>query len=153
MQKKLVIIVLFSLTLFHSSSGQITETKENEQVRTPRKIGIPITRESFDSLVNASIHLLKAKDTPISLFDYMVMIRLFNTIEENELTDTKSKTFRDLFFPSAIGEAAKAIDAGIGKGMCYYSKKYDLYIGGSPHQNSQYLISEYLLSDILSLLY
>jgi hypothetical protein len=43
-----------------------------------------------------------------------------------------------LFFPAYVERIARVLEALPTKGMALYSKSYDLYLGGQPHQHSQY---------------
>lgn len=74
--------------------------------------------------------------------DYVLLVRLYNTIEVKDLqsTDQLYKDFLSLFYPYYIEPSAVALRARLTKGMCYYSSEFDLYIGGKPHLNSMYQI-------------
>lgn len=133
--KCFLLTLLINFLVFESCNGQ-----NHQQMKTSGNIGIPISKKSFDSLVVHSTSTLESKKENISTDDFITMIRLYNTITVLHLTDKKSAKFINLFTPGYLGKAAKAINATISKGMSYYSKELDLYIGGKPHHNSQFNI-------------
>jgi hypothetical protein len=129
-------MVIITLLAFESTNGQTYQNK-----RSIDSIGIPISKKSFDSLVVTCTSLLKTKTDAIGKDDFIPMIRLYNSITELNLPGKKYDQFIGLFAPGYIGKAAKAINAKISRGMCYYSKELDLYIGGTrPYQNSMFKI-------------
>jgi len=74
--------------------------------------------------------------------DSLTMIRLWNTIDVCRLgpTDKLYQRYSDKFFPGYVEPLSKNLHALPTKGMALYSKDYDIYIGGRPHANSQYLL-------------
>lgn len=133
--KCLACMLLVNFLIFANCNGQ-----NNQQMKAFENIGIPISKKSFDSSVTRCISLLK-RENNINKDDFVTMIRLFNTIEILHSSDLTYVKFRDLFFPNYIPKASKAINATLSKGMCYYSKEFNIYIGGKPHQNSQFFIT------------
>jgi len=131
--KCFLLIVVINLLAFKSCNGQ-----NYQKMKSSDSIGIPISKRSFDSLVVKSTLLLERKAKAIDRNDYIIMIRLYNTITVLHLSNKKYTQFINLFVPDNLGKAAKEINATISKGMSYYSKELDLYIGGKPHHNSQF---------------
>jgi len=134
--KCLLFVFVMNLLTFESCNGQ-----NHQKVKNSNNIGIPILKRSFDSLVGKSVSLLEGKTETIDRDDFITMIRLYNTITVLHLSDKKYTQFINLFVPDNLGKAAKVINATISKGMSYYSKEFDLYIGGKPHHNSQFCIT------------
>jgi hypothetical protein len=102
-------------------------------------IGIPVEMKRFRAL--AAEYLARMESgVELSTEDYVTMARLWNTIlfrhldQDNELF----RRYNTAFFPHYIERIANSLDAMVSKGMSYYSKTYDLYIGGKPHPNSIY---------------
>ena len=78
----------------------------------------------------------------IEIRTYIDMARIYNTIDQNKLVDEKDiyKEFMRLFVPDFARLACIKFETGSGKGLCEYSSKYDIYLGGMPHDNSMYKI-------------
>ncbi|SHN29604.1 hypothetical protein SAMN05216311_108226 [Chitinophaga sp. CF418] len=79
----------------------------------------------------------------LDLSTTITFIKIFNTIAKNrelKRSDPKYQVFEDLFRKKYLDISCKVIEGDIGRGMSYYSKKHDLYIGGPVHLNSQYHI-------------
>jgi hypothetical protein len=106
-------------------------------------IGIKISEKEFNALLDKYSKLLKLGDT-MNVQDYIIMVRLSNTIglqyfkNKNKKYEEFDKLFRNQKY---IGLAIKKLEARQ-VSMCYYSEKYDLFIGsdGVPHENSVYKI-------------
>lgn len=70
------------------------------------------------------------------------IVRLYNTISFNpKIKESIRNTYTKLFFDFYLVEIVRILNASPTIGMAYYSKEYDLYIGGIPHKNSHYKIS------------
>lgn len=103
-----------------------------------------IGKTEFEKLVSVYTEYTGNNDT-LSFEDIVIMIRLYNTITHDTLlnkSDGNYAGFTKVFMLQFAEVAAKRIEAYPTKGMAYYSKKYDLYIGGPPHANSQYYITD-----------
>ena len=134
-------LILFgSSLLFENCNGQVNPREKSSNMNVSKSVGIPISQTKFDSLIDISIKLLETSSNNITREEFLIMIRLFNTIDVFNLTGNRYKKFRNLFFPNYVDRASKSINAKLWKGMSYYSKEYDIYIGGRPHSNSQYII-------------
>jgi hypothetical protein len=103
------------------------------------KIGIPIPTQQFKQLVTSYLARMK-KNAALEAEDFITMTRLWNTITFQRLgkKDELFSNYADLFFPAYVERIARVLEALPTKGMALYSKSYDLYLGGQPHQHSQY---------------
>ena len=95
----------------------------------------------FKIKVEERISFIIEKDT-MNIDDAIDMVRLFNTISHNEdlQKNENNKSYLKLFFGHYSEASAKLLKALPTKGMAYYSKDFDIYIGGPPHSNSMYNI-------------
>jgi hypothetical protein len=107
------------------------------------EIGIAASADEFRRLVE---HYLARMDdgSDMSNDDYVTMTRLFNTIEHGRLAerDDTFRRYRAAFFPNYVARIERALGATPTKGMALYTKAYDLYLGGKPHANSMYRITD-----------
>lgn len=103
-------------------------------------IGIPIERSCMRAMAERYLERM-LRDDAFADDDYVAMVRLWNTIDLYALADADAlyRRYADAFFPGTVERASNALDALPTKGMALYSSAYDLYIGGKPHANSQYL--------------
>jgi hypothetical protein len=71
--------------------------------------------------------------------DYIIMVRLWNAIGFCRLGPRTPlfPRYSATFFPAYVERISKTPGAQPAKGMAPYSKKYNLYLGGKPHQGSQ----------------
>ncbi len=75
--------------------------------------------------------------------DHLYMVRLYNTLSVNSkfLSQDKCSEFYHLYSDEILRVSVTVLEAKITKGWAYYSKKYNVYIGGPEfHANSQYII-------------
>jgi len=121
-----------------SCSSQINTN--NIEMQSSDTLGKNITKVEFNALVSKYTKAVTEKKA-FDSSDYVAIVRLINTIEKNDLFE-EHKAFRELFYPKLLNEAVKVLKATFWKGGCFYSADYDLFIGGKPHQNSQYRIIE-----------
>src|SRR2546423_12633228 len=93
------------------------------------KKGIKIQKQAFDSLINNYIDKIKTGNIFFSKNDYVILVRVWNTITDQQLQD-KSKhylEFYNLFYPEIFKTAGRELHADLTKGMALYSKEYDLW--------------------------
>jgi hypothetical protein len=104
------------------------------------QIGIEISQSDFDAKIARAIKVMSSRDSA-TIQDFIEFIRLHNTIEINNLENRKPySVFKELFTTKYLELTIAKLEATLSKGMSYYSRKYDLYIGGKPHVNSMYKI-------------
>ena len=103
-------------------------------------IGIQIERSRMRAMTERYLERM-LRDNAFADDDYVAMVRLWNTIDLYALADADElyRRYADAFFPGTVERASNALDALPTKGMALYSSAHDLYIGGKPHANSQYL--------------
>lgn len=113
---------------------------------TDEEIGIPIGRDEFRALVDGYAQRLEADDDSLGAEDYVTMIRLWNTIEFGRLRqeDPLFDRFAAAFFPAQVQRATDVLGATPSKGMALYSREHDVYLGGRPHANSRYRLTQSL---------
>ena len=72
----------------------------------------------------------------------MAAVRFYNSLTHDVVLPRNSnlKIYTQLFFEKYSEQAVQKLKGVLTKGMAYYSKEYDLYIGGPRHTNSQYYI-------------
>ena len=119
--------------------------EENRKNSIGTDIGIQITKSQFDQKVSASISLMEDRLSGSSSVDELIeIIRVYNTISrmDNYGNNENYKKFMQLVHtPKVIRTVNFVLQANLTKdGLAYYSAKYDLYFGGTPHANSQYRI-------------
>lgn len=85
---------------------------------------------------------LNLSEDTISIELAIDMVRICNTIAYSKTLNANELyyNFVKYFYTECIDIVAKKIEAIPSRGLSYYSKKYNLYIGGSIHMNSKYCI-------------
>jgi len=112
-------------------------------------IGIPIEAQAFLTLVTQALEKM-ANTADFSTDEHITLVRIWNTIQANKLSDKQAtfkrytEQYRTTYMPQAIAK----LEASLTKGMSWYSQKYDIYIGGIPHENSQYQLPESFLQSL-----
>lgn len=74
--------------------------------------------------------------------DYLQIVRVGNTIVFDQMEDN-NKSYNELYYlygRKYMPTIAKVLDAEISIGLSFYSKKYDLLIGGRKTKNNFYRI-------------
>jgi hypothetical protein len=125
-----LVVVILAISL-NGYSQQQRQKRKNE-----------IGKMEFDFIVKSGTVIMQSSDS-LDLASTIIFIKVFNTLSRNnELIeeDQKYRVFYDLFYKKHLTASSKVIEAGPGRGMSYYSKKYDLSIGGSIPPNSRYFI-------------
>jgi hypothetical protein len=103
-------------------------------------LGFLLNIASFEKSVDR-LNELYSTNTIRSKKDYILSVRIYNTLTMNHMVEENEKyrLFCDNFSKKLEG-AVKALKASISKGMGYYSKKYNLYFGGHPDKNSMFCL-------------
>jgi hypothetical protein len=107
----------------------------------PDPTAATVAASTFRALVADYLRRMEAGED-LADDDYITMVRLFNTIENDRLAgrDQLFARFAASFFPGHVELAAQRLGAILTKGMAFYSPEYDLYIGGPPNPRSRYQI-------------
>lgn len=137
--KMKIIIYIVLITNALSCCGQ------NKSIKTITKlevdtIGINISRAEFNSIITANLQRLE-NEIQLSIENSIELVRAVNTIDYYSMKDVDSKKLIEIFYNKYFEEVIKKIEAKDWKGGCQYSIKYNIFIGGKPHDNSQYLIT------------
>ncbi len=134
--KKTTLLFLLNFICSISINAQSSDT-----------FGIPIGEIEFRLIVVNELEKMKidTSSVNISTDEAIVMVRIFNTLNVYREMRVKNApnnygAFYEIFFKKYFFKIVKIIDGKIAKGMSYYSKKFNLYVGGFEHQNSQYNI-------------
>jgi hypothetical protein len=100
---------------------------------------------SVDSLHRLS-NIYLEDNNEFTASDYISMTKIYNTLSINDSL-LKLKYFMDFYGHYKniyLFKCIEILEMHIGKGMCYYSKKYNIYIGGPlKPNNSQYNLCSY----------
>jgi hypothetical protein len=99
--------------------------------------GIPINTEEFNNSVR-KINNLYSSQKIENTEDYILSVRIANTLVIRGLLEESEeyKFFYENFTEKFLMQTVNALGAKLSKGMSYYSRKYDLNIGGEAHSNS-----------------
>jgi hypothetical protein len=129
----LILIIGFSVNGFGCCINQYSYSKNQDSLG----INMPVTK--FDSLVEKMINKFSTSSTK-SIEDYIVITRIVNTIAFEWLFDKKKdyEEIYNMYHATILKDAVKITNAKLSKGMSYYSRKYDLQIGGSKTKNNFY---------------
>ena len=129
---KVVFCVLLSITTFCVKSQNIHLNWWEKQ-----NIGIAIKDSVFDKMVITYIEMMKNHDMP-TVGNAIDMIRICNTIELDRLSKSKEiySKYEEHFIPIYIKIAGETLDGEPSLGMAYYSRKYNIWIGGIPTDES-----------------
>lgn len=104
-------------------------------------MGVVISKETFDSLMNATMDKLRATEA-LTVDDYIVLTRLYNTINYNGMQSEKITELAKLFSDEVMDQLLNALAARESSGGSFYSSRYKIAIGGRPDGNSMFRIIE-----------
>ena len=98
-------------------------------------------RQKFTELVERYTSLMLTH-RPISDDECVTMVRMFNTIEmlPSDSMPEALQRFRGIFWQEYLTQCVDQLGAKLTKGMGYYSKSHDLYIGGPDHRPSRFIL-------------
>jgi hypothetical protein len=98
--------------------------------------------KEFNNIEQEGLKLLDKKENEVSETECVNIVKIVNTIELNYLEDDLSISFKHKFYSYFFKLSIKKLNAMEYKGGYYYSKSYDIFIGGPPHENSMYRIDD-----------
>jgi hypothetical protein len=103
--------------------------------------GIVINAADFEKSIDYINDLCVSKKR-LSKKDLILSVRVYNTLTMNSMIGTKEKykLFYNLFSRDYLEQTVKGLGASLSKGMGFYSKRYDIHIGGEPHAKSIFCI-------------
>lgn len=112
-------------------------------------IGIPIETQAFLDSVAKYTEKMTSK-AGLGAEEHVTLVRLLNTIQSNKLENKqeKFKKFTELYRLEYMSQSISTLEATLTKGMAWYSKAHDIYIGGKPHQNSQFKLDDSFLKSL-----
>ena len=104
--------------------------------------GIQIGYMEFKCLAKYQLSMFD-ENKPTLVEDAIIQVRLSNTLElDHSLRqDSICGAFYVKFLKSKLNNSVELLEAKISRGYSFYSPKYDVYIGGHPHKNSQYFVT------------
>ncbi len=133
--------MLFISCLLIGSNAVASPNKKAPIDNYRQQKGIPISQVDFDQLVKSFIVVFQKGDTLKNINDYVTIVRLFNTISTgNFYVSEEYKIFLNFYAPKYAMLAIKNLEAVPKRGLYFYSKKYDLNIGGPLTDNSVFII-------------
>lgn len=123
--------IIFLLILSCVSHAQHSSIINNDTLK--------ICLDDFNFEIDKRTNFILENNT-MRIDDAIVMVRLANSIPFNKdlPKNDNYENYSKLFFGKYSEAAAKLLEAGLSRGMAYYSKDYNIYIGGLPHLNSMY---------------
>ena len=136
------LLFLFSILNIHSEINPSTQPFFALYQDT---LGVPMSSKKFDSLVVFTLNKFGHAPWPDgSDSDYITFIRLDNTIAYGRLQSKKEIYTRleDLYIEKYLKRIVAVSQATLTRGMGYYSKKYDIQIGGSPTKDNFYRLCD-----------
>jgi hypothetical protein len=135
-------VCTFSILWLFYFKSQAQSDIERRSWLADSSLGIVISAHQFDSLVVSLLTLFGSDTSEKKIDDYLSLIRVGNTIEFDELSDSSNecKKLLNLYLLKYMRKIAKLTDATLSIGWSYYSKKYDLQIGGVKTKNNCYRI-------------
>lgn len=102
---------------------------------------LKVSTSKFNTLVNLYSSKIMSDDTLFNTKDYITMLRIFNTIRTNEGLVKQYENYYDLHRKKMFGKIIVELEMSIWPTKSFYSKKYNLFVGGiSQHANSYYKI-------------
>jgi hypothetical protein len=124
---------LFNVVLFLSSLVY--------PVPQPGCVGIPLSQVEFNNSVDRINELYSSGNISLKR-DFILSVRIYNTITLDRMINENEryKLFYDNFTTEYFPKTVEKLKASLSKGMTFYSKKYDLYIGGQRHANSAFCL-------------
>lgn len=122
------------LLLFFCFKSQAQNNAEKLRALRDSSLGIVISEQKFDSLVNSLLIQFRSDTSAKKIEDYLLLIRVGNTIEFDHLYLTDSLKGYDellnLYLFKYMNKIEKLTHATISIGYSLYSKEYNLQIGG-----------------------
>jgi hypothetical protein len=144
MNSNIIIYALWFMALtlnFSCSCSQTLNINTSMQKNNSDTVGIEISFARFNRLIQE--YLIKLKDNQeLTENDHIVLIRLVNTIDIYNFQNDESKELIELYYPKIFELAIIKLETQSWKGGSQYSQKHDIFIGGKPHSNSQYYITD-----------
>jgi hypothetical protein len=121
-----------------SDANNFTTPKQCIQHIATDSLGIPISSHQFDSLVQALLIRFQSDTSVAKIEDDLLFVKASNTIAFCWLED-KKEIYHELFYlfgTKYVNKIVKVLDAQMSKGLSYYSRQYDLQIGGWKTRNN-----------------
>jgi hypothetical protein len=142
MLKQVLIISAVIFGFIHLKAESCFRSNSFGQKCTTDTFGIRISIKQFDSLTQYLLVKFHSDSSLKSMEDYLQIVRVGNTIVFDQMEDN-NKSYNELYYlygRKYMPTIAKVLDAEISIGLSFYSKKYDLLIGGRKTKNNFYRI-------------
>lgn len=142
-------IILVTLSI-SSGFGQVMPKEQAKKMSFETNVGIPIDGDEFERRVLDLVTRMADK-AQFEVNDQITLVRIWNTLQANKISDRSSalKRYTELFRARYLNDLVTKLHMTLTKGMAWYSEKYDLYLGGKPHPNSQYKLPQPFLESLL----
>ena len=100
-----------------------------------------LKRSAFIDLTKQYLVEMKAHRT-MSTDECITMVRLYNTIGYcfSDSSDATLKSFMDVYWNNYLQQCVSQLNAKLSKGMGFYSKEHNLYIGGPDDIGSRFVV-------------
>jgi len=132
---RLIAAIVF---LVHFSSPSFCQTSIREQDRLPCLERMSLSQ--FDSCVIFCSSILSHTDL-MNIENCILCVKIRNSIFINNVdVDYSPYKEYDRIYEDNIETIVSKLDGKLSRGMGYYSERYKLDIGGSPHSNSYFCL-------------
>ena len=101
-------------------------------------IGIKITYDSFEYIVNGLCNKV-VHDKTLDTIDIINLVRIINMVHRRDINNSCIKLL-NFYYTRKFEFIINLLDLHWYKGGVFISDKYNLYLGGDPHFNSQFCI-------------
>jgi hypothetical protein len=135
-------VLVFLLPLFLCLQSQAQHAIEKRARLADSSFGVVISAHQFDYLVKTLLTKFESDTSEKKIKDYLLLIKVGNTIEFDHLFDSSRefKELNDLYLYKYMKKIVQLTDATLSYDYSYYSKKYDIQIGGVKTKNNFYRI-------------
>ena len=127
------IILLFCFIILFNSEDAKSQSDQ-------RNLGIKISKVEFEEYINEytkvdSVYIFE-------LDDYIRMVRMVNTISKKMIVCDLCYSFNQIFYEKYADYIIIKLNLILHKGGALYSREHNLFLGGKPHENSQFFVSD-----------
>ena len=138
--KLLYLLFFVASTSCNQANKKSPEALIGKTDSLPTKIKYQIIKEKCFNYVEAF-----KRQKAFTTDEYIDIVRIYNTISLNRLRERDNifKEFDDIFSKTYLNNIVNIFDAKLSRGLGFYSKKYDIDIGGAaPNKNSIFKLEE-----------
>ncbi len=146
---KMITLVTVIINPYLCHMPPVQKERNHKTMTFETNIGIPIETQAFLKLVANFTEKMTNKEE-LTVDDHLTSVRILNTIQANKLSDKDDRyeKYIELYRLEYMQQSVSKLEATLTKGMSWYSKKHDIYIGGKPHKNSQFGLEDSFLKSM-----